>query len=126
MFLLSVSSYFFIFLQEKDNYITLRLQDLRSKKDLTTSNIDDNLTHDEFEKRASRGFQGMRGKKDYLTSDFKDFYLRNDYEKRAPMSFQGMRGKKAVSEDGYYKRAPMGFQGMRGKKSMGDVSVEHQ
>ncbi|XP_012530226.1 tachykinins isoform X2 [Monomorium pharaonis] len=92
-------------------------------KDLSAPDIEDNLLHDEFDKRAPMGFQGMRGKKDYLIPDFEDSYFREDYEKRAPMGFQGMRGKK-ILEDDYYKRAPMGFQGMRGKKSLEEVLNE--
>lgn len=93
------------------------------KKDVSMPDIEDNLLHEEFEKRAPMGFQGMRGKKDYLLPDFEDAYFRDDYEKRAPMGFQGMRGKKTLLEDEYYKRAPMGFQGMRGKKSLEEVSA---
>ncbi|XP_012054892.1 PREDICTED: tachykinins [Atta cephalotes] len=90
----------------------------------SASEIEDNLLHDEFAKRAPKGFQGMRGKKDYLIPDFEDSYFLEDYDKRAPMGFQGMRGKKAILEDEYYKRAPMGFQGMRGKKSLEEVLSE--
>lgn len=99
----------------------MRVQDMR-KKDASAPDVEDNLLHEEFEKRAPMGFQGMRGKKDYLLPDFEDAYLRDEYEKRAPMGFQGMRGKKTLLEDEYYKRAPMGFQGMRGKKSLEQVS----
>ncbi|KYM98394.1 hypothetical protein ALC62_10918 [Cyphomyrmex costatus] len=93
-------------------------------KDSSASDIEDNLLHDEFDKRAPKGFQGMRGKKDYMIPDFEDSYFHEDYDKRAPMGFQGMRGKKATLEDIYYKRAPMGFQGMRGKKSLEEVLSE--
>jgi len=90
-------------------------------KDASAPDVEDNLLHEEFEKRAPMGFQGMRGKKDYLLPDFEDAYFRDDYEKRARS--QDARGRKALLEDEYYKRAPMGFQGMRGKKSLEEVSL---
>jgi len=90
------------------------------RTDASAPDIEDNLLHEEFEKRAPMGFQGMRGKKDYLLSDFEDGYFRDDYEKRA--SSQNTRGRNTLLEDEYYKRAPMGFQGMRGKKSLEEVS----
>ncbi|XP_011347699.1 tachykinins isoform X1 [Ooceraea biroi] len=112
---------------EHDNELSKRtlmdFQDMH-KKDASAPEIEDNLLHEEFEKRAPMGFQGMRGKKDYLLPDFEDAYFRDDYEKRAPMGFQGMRGKKTLLEEEYYKRAPMGFQGMRGKKSLEEVLGE--
>jgi len=92
------------------------------RTDASAPDIEDNLLHEEFEKRAPMGFQGMRGKKDYLLSDFEDGYFRDDYEKRA--SSQNTRGRNTLLEDEYYKRAPMGFQGMRGKKSLEEVSPE--
>jgi hypothetical protein len=91
------------------------------RTDASAPNIEDNLLHEEFEKRAPMGFHGMRGKKDYLLPDFEDAYFRDDYEKRA--ASQDTKGRNSLLEDEYYKRAPMGFQGMRGKKSLEEVSL---